>query len=63
MVTRFNLASGGSLSLALLSASPARKEAAAPRAGADGEARLRAALLEALLASGYLGREDDAVLA
>jgi len=58
-----NLAQAVAASLALLSASPARKEAAAPRAGADGEARLRAALLAALLASGYLGREDDAVLA
>lgn len=58
-----NLAQAVAASLALLAAAPARREAAGPRAGVEAGARLRDALLEALLASGFLGREDDAVLA
>jgi len=58
-----NLAQAAAAALALLAASPVRGEAQAPRAGVDETARLRAELLGALLAAGFLGREDDAVLA
>lgn len=57
-----NLAQAVAAALALLSAAPARRTAGEARAGADAGTRLRATLLEALLGSGFLGREDDAVL-
>jgi tRNA C32,U32 (ribose-2'-O)-methylase TrmJ len=57
-----NLAQAAAAALALLAAAPARGEVPGPRAGADETARLRDALRGALRASGFLGREDDAVL-
>lgn len=57
-----NVAQAVASALSLLSASPARRTAGEARAGVDAGTRLRATLLEALLESGFLGREDDAVL-
>ena len=58
-----NLAQAAAAALALLALVPSRRDAPVRRAGVEETSRLRAELLEALLAAGFLGREDDSVLA